>query len=100
MRNGFQGTNVLSFFFWFAYSSFSVFRVEKKMRIESILCIILLENNKKVITKKKKLESPIVVEWTVPGIFFADATDDYFSAAVFVLIAMTHSSPQDFKTVH
>jgi len=24
----------------------------------------------------------------------------YLSAAVFVLIAITHSSPQDFKTVH
>lgn len=50
--------------------------------------------------------------WTKPGICFSfiirwrdvcvcvRALDDYLSPPVLVLNAMTHSSPQDFKTVH
>lgn len=30
----------------------------------------------------------------------SDVLDNYFSKAVLVLIAITHSSPHDFNTVH
>jgi hypothetical protein len=67
------------------YSSF------RKMRIE----------NKKLELRENCNADKCNVVWTVPGILFSLAlVGNYFSAAVFVLIAMTHSSPQDFKTVH